>query len=122
MALGHSWSTTTEIYELPDMVYIDTWTFTYVVEEDGVVVVPAGEFQAYGVGTEEPHLLSRGDQQYTMTGERRAPGHRETAEWFSLGVGWVQYDRYGFNELESYQLASVGVENCTWSGVKNLFD
>ena len=122
LEVGRTWSTTFDVYSLPDLSYQDTWTIAFVVAESGIYEVPAGSFEGFGIGSAEPALFDRSGRQYTLTGELAGSGGRDADSWWSLGVGEIRY-RYATDyQLESYQIGSVAVEARTLSAVKGLFD
>jgi len=122
LELGQTWSTTVDSYTLPDLVYDSTFTIYYEVLEAGTYDVPAGSFEAFGVGTVEPPVVEKDGQRYSVLGELIVPDQRTSADWWSLGVGAVQYLHVEMLQLESYQIGTVAVQDQTWSGVKSLFD
>ncbi len=122
LELGQAWSTTVDSYALPDLEYLSTFTIFYEVSEAGTYDVPAGSFEAFGVGTVEPPVVEKDGRRYSVYGELMVPGYRTTSDWWSLGVGLVQYVHVEFLQLESYQIGTVAVQDHTWSGVKSLFE
>jgi hypothetical protein len=118
LSLGQEWSTTYTIYELPGFVPEGTNEYPLEVSSEGMVTVPAGTYFAYGIGIPELPLLGG----YSITGEvvAGAPGHRAASDWWSDGVGRVQYE-----VDQIYRLTSFGwptpVAVTSWGRVKALY-
>jgi hypothetical protein len=129
--LGKSW-VTQDIH----LFYLDgtPWggePFDYPLEvyTEGMVSVPAGEFYAYGVGSEYgplPAFASRGSvydlRGRRLTGESVRQG--EASEWYAENVGEVLMSHFtdeslGF-KLVSYDLP-VPVQSLSWGRLRTLF-
>jgi hypothetical protein len=117
LSVGASWSTEVDIYSYPDLVYLATGVVSFEVLEEGVVVVPAGAFFAYGIVNTFAASAHGG---FSLSGEK-APGTRGSApRWYSASVGLVQYDSDQLYQLE-YSNLPVSIEATTWSRVKTPY-
>ena len=120
--VGKTWSTTVDMYDLPDTTFFQTATFTFEVFEDPELTLPAGTFPTFGIGDQEPGALSILDGRYTPWGEVTTRNDRGASVWYSLGVGLVQYDGFaGLWQLETWTDDPVGVEVSSWGAVKALY-
>jgi hypothetical protein len=101
-------------------------TVRYDVLEDVMLTVPAGTFHAFGVGryVPLPGPAANGTQ-LTLDGRVATPGGKsiyilEPTDWFSEGVGLVQYD---VGQL--YQLVSFGgptaASRSSWAKIKRFY-
>ena len=122
LAVGDTWSTTYDTYQLPGEIFDEQRTITLTAVEFGTYVVPAGEFEAFGVGYARQAVLERAGRQYSLTGEALEPGGRDAGHWWSLGVGRIRYHVTDALQLESYMIGTVATEARSWSGIKNLFN
>jgi len=111
--MGKVWSCTSDVYDLPDTTYSQTFELTFRVYEEGIATVPAGDFYSYGVGydfvpyqrgniTKEAgrkrnpiaeylnscRFLPNGERKsdYQASMQQGSPMH-----WYSIDVGEVQY-------------------------------
>lgn len=117
LSVGRQWATTFAIYTFPGYVVQGTATYPLEVYTEGPVSVPAGTYSAYGIGLGNPPLLAG----HTITGEVVTGDIREdvATDWWSDGVGRVQYDLD-----RRYQLLSADPPTPTtgisWGRVKAL--
>jgi hypothetical protein len=117
---GKSWQTESLVYSLPDTIPASSFVYTGTVTWDGVLAVPAGSFQSFLVeGSTGGQEQAEG---FSPDG-RLLAGRVTTCEWYSDGVGVVQYGRAG--APSPFQLVDYGVtpvEAGTWTAIKSLFD
>jgi hypothetical protein len=100
----------------------------WVTEEE--VLVPAGAFHSFGIGDypPPPSLRSPAGMQFDVFGRRLSIGRLDSRffpeDWYSEGVGVVQYQYYtepeGMMRLE-YWLPTP-VEPATWGRLKALYN
>lgn len=121
--LGKTWSATFDIHDLSDLSYLATYTIHFSVVAAGVLAVPAGDFDGYGIVQVEPERSVRQDPGYALSGRRMGAGRQdeEISEWWSEGVGTVRYRSVGVYDLVSYEIESVGGRALTLSAVKAIF-
>jgi hypothetical protein len=114
--IGKTWSTTVQIFSVPDTVLVGTFPFAFTVYEEGVISVPAGSFSAFGIGSTTP-LPAR----YSISGEvARAEPQGSADVWYSEGVGRVRYIADQRYDLESYGQPTP-VLSATWGSIKRQF-
>ena len=121
LAVGESWTTTVDIYSLPDTIFMETMDMTYIVQEDPELTVPAGVFPTYGIGTLIPVSTTLSTGRYTLWGEVMMDKDVGRLTWYSLDVGIVQQDFGPIYKLETYTDHPVGVVVSTWGAVKALY-
>jgi len=121
LAVGKSWTTTVDIYSLPDTVFMETMDMTNIVQEDPELTVPAGVFPTYGIGTLNPVSTTLSTGRYTLSGELMMDKDVGYLSWYSLDVGIVQDDFGPIYKLETYTDHPVGVVVSTWGAVKALY-
>ncbi|MBU1700575.1 MAG: hypothetical protein KJ831_10555 [Candidatus Eisenbacteria bacterium] len=121
LELGKTWSCTVNVFEWSDSTSSTSLTLDFTVEEEGLIVVPAGEFYTFGIGYEFPpkHLVpllqDRDIFGTPLGGHERPPA----SDWWTDGIGRIQYvGAY----LELFQLAPFsGPTPCrkgTWGSIK----
>jgi hypothetical protein len=127
-SLGDTWPTHTTAYNLADMSVFATIDITFSALEEVTLTVPAGTFDCIGVGQvayatspERARIASRG---LTLDG-RQVAGTRIAAstsarDWFSPGVGDVQYITNDTFQLASYGTATPALTS-TWGTLKALY-
>ena len=121
LAVGKSWSTTVDVYALPDTVFFQTREFTFMVHEAPDLEVPAGVFPTFGIGSPDPGKNSILGGGYTLWGETRSNKAATVDSWYSLGVGIVQDNLDHLFQLETYTDHPVGIEVTSWGAVKALY-
>jgi hypothetical protein len=115
--VGKTWSSTVQIYSLPDTVLVGTFTFSFEVYEEGTISVPAGNFQAFGIGTRPP-LPAHG---YSLSGAAtRSESGGSPDDWYSEGVGPVRYITDQRYDLLSFD-QTTPVLPATWGSIKGQF-
>ncbi len=107
----------------------DPFDVAYIVCIEEEVLVPAGAFHSFGIGDypPPPSLWSPAGMQFDVFGRRLSIGRLDSRffpeDWYSEGVGVVQYQYYtepeGMMRLE-YWLPTP-VEPATWGRLKALF-
>jgi hypothetical protein len=112
-------------YDLHTNAVMFTDYFRYDITEDVLLSLPAGALHALGVGTIESTGPLGARRTLALDG-RALPGARSpqattyTSDWFSEGVGVVQY-----NTTDLYQLVGFGrptaVLASSWGAVKRLY-
>jgi hypothetical protein len=129
-SLGLTWDTRVALYDLLTGVVIDSLDFRCEVLEDVSLTVPAGQFHAFGVGTDvtfagpSPSLTRADRQAFTLDGRLLVTAKNRVNSvatmWYAQGVGVVQFEPGG-----GYQLQSFGnpteVARTTWGRVKSLY-
>jgi hypothetical protein len=121
--VGKTWSTTVDIFALPDTTFYMTMEFTYTVHEDPELTVPAGVFPTFGIGIPDPDPGAKTflDGRFTLRGEAKSDMRYEVPRWYSLGVGIVQEYLGSLYQLRTYTDHPVAVENSSWGSVKALY-
>jgi hypothetical protein len=120
--VGKTWRCTTHVYDLPDTVYSETMVQTFVVYSEGPISVPAGDFYAYGVGTTVPPPgFSEPGKTVGLDGRVTQVGSLGLAtDWWTEGVGEVQYKANDTYRLTSYELITA-VDPTSWGRIKAVF-
>jgi hypothetical protein len=115
------WSNEFDTYSLPDTTYLSTDLLWVGVTEEGPLTVPAGTFPTFGISPDEGEGPGIPNESYTVLGQRVAPdAARYAFQWYSDGVGIVQYGSSGLFQLTSY-FVSTPVERESWGRIKGLF-
>jgi hypothetical protein len=117
-SVGATWACTTQIYSLPGEIPQDVAVFELTVTWEGVLSLPAGSFQAIGVGFADPSQAEAGSSGYFLDGRLRR-GRSEAERWYSDGVGLVQYDTTSLYQLLSF--GTTPVEPSSWARIKVLY-
>jgi hypothetical protein len=117
--VGKTWSRTVQVYSLPDTVDNGSVEIAFEVYEEGVVATPAGDFPSFGIGQALP-VLAFLPEGYSLIGTAVAAGRAEATEWWSAGVGEVQYQSSDLYRLSSWGGATSTAE-ANWGDVKRLF-
>jgi len=121
LAVGDSWTTTVDIYTLPDTIFMETVDFTLLVQEAPELTVPAGVFPTFGIGFLDPFATTQSTGRYTPWGEFMADKDIGMLSWYSLDVGIVQDDLGRRYKLETYTDHPVATVVSTWGAVKALY-
>jgi hypothetical protein len=123
LALGKNWTATVQAYRLPGMVPETPWQAQFEVLEAGDLVTPAGTFPASGVGQTQifPTLLAG----RSASGEAVGASAGKSAavapmDWYSPGVGVVQYNADAVYQLTGYGFPTAIVAS-TWGRLKSLY-
>lgn len=121
LSLGRAWTTTSTVYYLPDMSLNGSYDFSFQVMEDGVLSLPAGTFDAMGIGqTAAPPLGRTGIAgQLAPDGARRSTA-LTAQEWYAQGVGEVQYATDDLYQLAVADLPTPVVAT-SWGRIKRLY-
>jgi hypothetical protein len=115
--IGKTWSTTTQVFSVPDTVLAGTITLAFAVYEAGIINVPAGSFSAFGIGPTTPSPAVG----YSLSGEVARSRSQGSADiWYSEGVGRVRYIADQRYDLESYGQPTP-VLSATWGSIKRQF-
>lgn len=121
LTVGKSWTTTVDIFSLPDTIFMETVDFTNIVQEAPELTVPAGVFPTFGIGFVEPVATTLSTGRYTLLGELMMDKDVGRLTWYSLDVGIVQEDHGPIYKLETYTDHPVATEVSTWGAVKALY-
>ncbi len=123
--VGDTWPTHVTSYDLADSTLSQTFDITYGALEDVSLLVPAGRFPCIGVGQVVPGISLAvagfvGDG-LTLDG-RRVTGLQVAAggvpsDWYSPGVGVVQYGYIEMYRLEEYGVTTPALAT-SWGAVK----
>lgn len=121
LELGKVWTQTVDLYTYPDLVLQGPLELAFEVYEDGVLVVPAGEFPSFGIGqTLPPGLLEASGGRDLLGRVIGAQTGSPATDWFSSGVGVVQY-----RSIDLWQLESLGgpvpTRSSSWGQIKRTF-
>lgn len=106
--VGMTWSSEFDLYALPGTTYVGHYRAGFEVYQDGVVTVPAGTYEAFGIGLPDvgPDLPS-GFESVSFDGVVRDARSRRpdaSTDWWTDGIGRVQYitsDTYQLSSFES---------------------
>jgi len=121
LAVGKTWSSESAIYDLPGMIPDGTLAISFTAYEDVTLTVPAGTYQAFGIGL----VFTPGFTKTAAGGRLNIDGTlRVTADqptdWYAAGVGEVQY---GTGDL--FQLAGLNLPTpataLSWGHVKAAY-
>jgi hypothetical protein len=121
---GDLWTTHVTAYELPAMSVYAVMDLTYGLLEQGPLALPIGPTPAFGVGqTAALPLAAATPARCTLDG-RRLPDTAQAAsaasaatDWFSPGIGLVQYQTIDLFQLRSYGIV-LPVKATTWGALK----
>jgi hypothetical protein len=127
-SVGDTWTTQTTAYNLADLSVFEAFGITFGALEAVTLSVPAGTFDCIGVGqvpfTKSPAGARMAGIGLALDGRRvaltRSGSSTNTTDWFSPGVGVVQY-----LAADTFQLAGYG--NSTpalatgWGALKVLY-
>lgn len=117
--VGRSWSDSIAVYHLPDTLYVGTYRIAWRVFEAGLLAVPGGTFFAYGIGQTRNPMAGLGG--YSLTGAALGPrADEEPTEWYSDGVGEIQYSTDDVYQLVFY-IQPTAVDGTTWGRIKSCF-
>ena len=119
--LGKTWTSTVDVYTLPDTAYYSTWDIKFSVLEEGLYQVGAGSFPGFGLGNPEPTSGSRQLKGYSFDGQILGASKSEADHWYSNGIGEIQYDTDELYYLESHSGGTTPTASLAWDGVKALF-
>ncbi|MEN8008336.1 MAG: hypothetical protein ABFS42_15075 [Candidatus Krumholzibacteriota bacterium] len=121
LSVGKTWTTTVDLYSLPDTVFVETAEITLMVHESLDLTVPAGVFPAFGIGSPDPGTKTLIKGGFTLWGESMTDKVLTTDAWYSEGVGEVQYNTERLYRLETYTDHPVAVQVSSWGAVKALY-
>jgi hypothetical protein len=121
LELGKSWTTSVNFFSLPDTIPVQAADLTFTVFEDQALTVPAGVFPSFGIGIPDPVAKNLTDGRHTLWGEVITDKSGSIENWYSLGVGMVQYSSGGLFQLETYTDRPVEVKVSSWGSVKALY-
>jgi hypothetical protein len=128
---GKSWVTENiHVYELDGTpTGMEPFNYPLAVHFVGEIIVPAGTFQCFGVGFDAwtPILRLNSGRAYDIYGRRvrveGVPGSRDATEWYSEGVGLIQYS-YLTDPGEMMKLTwwqPTPVARGSWGSIKARF-
>jgi hypothetical protein len=117
--LGKEWTTTVGQYSLPDSSFSGWLDFTFCVVEEGLVTVPAGTYYAYGI--EQCLAAVRGrplpDWVAIDGTSLDVPRARNPGNWWSGGIGCVQYSADDLYQLVQFNQPTP-VTEVSWGRLK----
>ena len=125
-SLGDLWPTHVIAYTLPSMAVYDEFDITFGLLENLPLTLPAGTFPSFGVGQVAAPVTpafsaARG---VTLDGRRLAPALKaattNATDWFSPGVGLVQYQSIDLFQLTGYG-SPTAVRATSWGMLKQLY-
>jgi hypothetical protein len=116
--VGKTWTIESQVLSLPGGAPTGTLSGELTVSWEGELTVPAGDFECFAIESVDTLPPPRLPVDVRIDGRETGSSFYPT-EWFSDGVGRVQYDSDTLYELVSY-LASP-VERTSWSTIKTLF-
>lgn len=127
--VGTEWTTHTIAIAIPDNVIFAEFDLYWAVAEEVTLSPPAGTFHCFGVGQVAPPAVAFAPegQAWGIDGRvaRRATGVLGTGpasatEWYSDGVGLVQFDTGVPYVLQSYDVPTPAVTS-SWGRIKGLY-
>ena len=119
--VGKTWTSTVDLYALPDTTFVRTASFTYEVLENPELTVPAGTFATFGISLTSSDMNAFLEDSYTPWGEFRTNKSSNVNRWYSPGVGVVQEMISDLYQLRTYTDHPVAVEASSWGGIKALY-
>jgi hypothetical protein len=119
--VGKTWTSTVDLYALPDTTFFRTASFTYEVLENPELTVPAGIFDTFGISMTSNDMNAIFEGSFTPWGESRTSNSRDVDRWYSLDVGVVQDNLDHLYQLETYTDHPVAIEASSWGAVKALY-
>lgn len=128
-AVGQTWQTHTIAYSIPDDAFYAEFDLYWRVDSQLSIGVPAGIFPCFGSGQVAPPAASAVVQGHALSVDGRLLGTASTSleegpssatDWYSDGVGLVQYDTGVLYVLESFEV-TVPTMTTTWGRIKQLY-
>lgn len=122
LAMGKSWTTHAAIFYLPGMTPGESFDFTEsVLEGAKKLTVPAGTFAAFGIGQTlaPPAARTLAGSPLALDGSVQAIS-AQASEWYSAGVGEVQFQADDLYQLSSYDFPTP-VASTTWGKLKHWY-
>ena len=125
-AAGATWTSHATVYELPSLTEYATLDIVWEVVENVELVVPAGTYQAFGVGQVQPltGLALSSHRTLTLDGrvvtDQAKAGVVTPTQWYTEDLGVVQYLLNDLQQLVAYG-TSVPAASSTWGRVKRLY-
>jgi hypothetical protein len=120
------WSTHVVAYDMSNLSVYAEFDITFVALEVVSLSVPAGTFPSVGVGQGPPptakafldaHGITLDGRRATAASKGAPPA---ATDWFSAGVGEVQYASSDFFQLVGYGNPTAALQT-TWGGLKRLY-
>jgi hypothetical protein len=118
LAVGQSWSQTFDVLDYETLTYVTTITIDFLVYDEGVITVPAGDFYSFGIG--ENVLAGALPASFALTGEADEARGGSASDWWCDGLGRSQYDSFDRYQLASSNLPTP-VDYKTWGRIKELY-
>ena len=120
LALGKEWTSSSEALLLPESKSLGTIDVGLRVYEAGPIEVPAGTFDAFGVGQFlVPASTIQALASLNLDGTARTAGSNVT-DWYAAGVGDIRYDFNTPMQLTGYELPTPALAS-TWGRVKQAY-
>ena len=120
--VGKTWQQTTHGRDLVTGDLLFTFDIAFQVVEEVVLAVPAGSFDAFGIGQIAPReFTNAAGAAFGLDGVRITEARRGTAsEYYSQNVGIVRDLADDTYDLLAYG-SPTAVESLSWAGVKDLY-
>jgi hypothetical protein len=116
--VGETWACTTQVYWLPGEVLEGTFTYEFIVTWEGLLALPAGDFEAIAIGFTDPVWPPAVGRLFSPDG--LVDGSRPDPDrWYSDGVGLVQYEAGTLYELVSHGISPV--RTASWTRIKLMY-
>lgn len=121
LELGKVWTQTVDLYTYPDLIFQGPLELAFEVYEDGVLAVPYGEFPSFGIGqTLPPGFLAATGGLDLLGRPVGAETGGSATDWFSFGIGVIQYRSNDLWQLESIG-GPVPAQESSWGRIKQTF-
>ncbi len=118
--LGKTWNVTTTGYELPDTTFFASFDITFQVVGEGMISVPAGDFFSFAITYTVSAAAPGGDARALYGARIAAAFSGGPTDWYSDGIGQVQYDTDDLYQLVSFNVPTA-TQPTTWGGIKGLY-
>lgn len=123
LELGKAWAISFRTWRLPGMIDDGPLDLGLEVMEEADLALPAGTLHSFGIGqTLPPTIRTPAGSLRTLDGKVPTTQSSMASDWFSAGVGYVQY-QYGEND--PFQLTSFDVPTpvavTTWGRLKGRY-
>jgi len=123
LTVGKAWAVHVGSWRLPGMTDFGPFDLGFEVMEESDLALPVGTLHSFGIGqTLPPTIRTPTGSLRTLEGKVPTTQGSLATDWFSVGVGYVQY-QYGENDplqLTSYDIPTP-VAVTTWGAIKSRY-
>jgi hypothetical protein len=123
LELGKTWTVSVRTWRLPGMTDDGPLDLGLAVMDEADLALPAGNFHSFGLGqTLPPSIRTPAGSLRTLEGKIPTTGSSMSSDWFSAGVGFVQY-QYGLDDplqLTAFDMPTP-VATVSWGRIKGQY-